>query len=158
MIARPFERCQAAAMLLAAGVVAACTAPPYHGPMRGTWSVAMTLETGLPGRDVSPGTTVSGRVTVPDPRPITPHAFPDATPADVRLDLHPFGLWISGQKQPVVRDEAGGGVRLRLGSAPNELVLVGRLAGDSVTGTWSDDFRSGGAAGRFVMRRKGRGR
>ena len=44
-------------------------------------------------------------------------------------------------------------MRLDLGSTPNELVLVGRVAGDSVTGVWYDEFRSGGAVGRFVMRR-----
>ena len=132
---------------------AACVERPYGGPMRGSWSLSMTLQATLPGRVVPPGTTVAGMVTVPDPAPLNPRAFPDATPADVRLDLRPFGLRISPRKQPAVRDEGHGTVRLDLGSTPNELVLVGTLAGDSVKGAWYDEFRAGGAAGEFVMRR-----
>lgn len=133
---------------------AACESAPYRGPLLGTWTVSMTLEAALPGRAVPPGTTVSGLVTVPDPTPLTPRSFPQAAPADVRLDLRPFGLRISPRKQPVVRDGDDATVRLDLGSTPNELVLVGRLDSDSVTGVWYDDFRSGGAVGRFVMRRR----
>jgi hypothetical protein len=140
--------------VLAAGIgVAACVERPYDGRMRGEWTVAMTLESTLPGRSVARGTTVAGTVTVPDPTPVNPRAFPQATPADVRLDLRPFGLRISPRRQPAVRDQGDHTVRLDLGSTPNELVLTGRLKGDSVTGVWYDEFRAGGAIGRFVMRR-----
>lgn len=139
-----------AAFLLAG---AACESEPYRGPMRGTWTVSMTLESGLPGRGVPRGTTVSGRVTVPDPTPLTPRSFPHEAPADVHLDLGAFGLGVSPRRQPLVRDQGDRIVRLDLGSTPNELVLVGHVAGDSVTGVWYDEFRSGGAVGRFVMRR-----
>jgi hypothetical protein len=142
-------------MVLAAatGIGVACAEPPYDGPMRGGWTVAMTLESTLPGRAVPRGTTVAGTVTVPDPAPLLPRAVPDAVPAGVRLDLRPFGLRISPRRQPAVRDQGGRVVRLDLGSTPNELVLIGRIDGDSVTGVWYDDFRAGGAMGRFVMRR-----
>lgn len=159
MLTRLLNRPEAAPLLtlllLAAGVAVACEPAPYRGPLLGTWTVTMTLDDGLPGRAIPPGTTVVGLVTVPDPQPITPRSFPDyAAPADVRVDLRPFGLRISPRKQPLVSDRGGGGVRLELGSTPNELVLIGRLAGDSVAGMWYDEFRSGGAAGHFVMRRK----
>jgi hypothetical protein len=137
----------------AAGLAMACADPPYRGPMRGRWTLSMTLETALPGRTVPPGTTVRGKVTVPDPTPLLPRSFPGEVPADVDLDLAPFGLALAPASQPVVRDLDAGGVRLDLGSTPNELVLTGRLRGDSVTGIWSDEFRAGGAVGRFVMRR-----
>jgi hypothetical protein len=158
MLSRLLNRREAAPrltlLLLAAGAAAACTDVPYRGPLLGTWTVSMTLEAGLPGHRVPPGTTVTGLVIVPDSAPITPRSFPDdAAPADVRVDLRPFGLRIEPRKQPLVRDQGGGGVRLQLGSAPDELVLVGRLEGDSVAGMWYDEFRSGGAAGRFVMHR-----
>lgn len=143
-------------LLLAAavGIAVACTDPPYDGPMRGHWTVVMTLESTLPGREIPRGTTVAGTITIPDPTPVTPRAFPDETPADVTLDLAPFGLGTSPRRQPAVRDQADHTVRLDLGSTPNELVLVGRLAGDTVTGVWYDQFRAGGAIGRFVMRRR----
>jgi hypothetical protein len=133
---------------------AACIQRPYDGPLRGTWTLSMTLQTALPGRAVPPGTTVAGTVTVPDPTPIVPRGFPEATPADVDLDLGPFGLAVSPRRQPAVRDGRGGTVRLDLGSTPNELVLDGRVDGDSVRGRWYDAFRGGGAVGSFVMRRK----
>lgn len=132
---------------------AACIDRPYDGRMRGEWTVSMTLRSALPGRSVTPGTTVAGSITVPDPTPVNPRAFPAATPADVKLDLRPFGLRISPRKQPAVADQGDRTVRLDLGSTPNELVLVGTLAGDSVKGVWYDEFRSGGAVGEFVMRR-----
>jgi hypothetical protein len=137
----------------ALAATAACIDHPYDGPMRGEWTVSMTLQSALPGRSVAPGTTVAGFITVPDPTPVNPRAFPSATPADVRLDLRPFGLRISPRMQPAVADQGDRTVRLDLGSTPNELVLVGTLAGDSVKGVWYDEFRSGGAVGEFVMRR-----
>ena len=150
MNARIFPVLSAAAVTAAA---AACIDHPYDGPMRGEWAVSMTLQSALPGRSVAPGTAVAGFITVPDPTPLNPRGFPDATPADVRLDLSPFGLRISPRKQPAVSDGGDRTVRLDLGSTPNELVLVGTLVGDSVKGEWFDEFRAGGAVGEFVMRR-----
>jgi hypothetical protein len=148
---RPIHILKAALAALLAG---ACQPPPYRGPMRGTWHLSMRLESTLPGRHVAPGTTVAGTITVPDPTPLSPRAFPDATPADVRIDLRPFRLRISPRKQPAVRDLGRRTVRLDLGSTPNELVLVGGMDGDSVAGVWYDEFRAGGTVGRFVMHRK----
>jgi hypothetical protein len=133
---------------------AACTEPPYDGPLRGTWSLSMTLETPLPDHAAQPGTTVTGSVVIPDPTPTVPHAFPSATPADVRLDLRPFGVWIRPAAQPVVRNVGRDTVRLDLGSPLHELVLMGHTSGDSVTGYWTHEIRSAGMRGRFVMRRK----
>jgi len=140
----------AAALLGAAG----CAEPPYDGPLRGTWDLSMTLETPLPDQAARPGAVVSGSVVIPDPAPTVPHAFPSATPADVHLDLRPFGVWIRPAAQPVVRNVGRDTVRLDLGSPPRELVLTGQASGDSVTGYWIHEIRSAAVRGRFVMRRR----
>lgn len=143
-------------LVLAAALLSAasCTEPPYQGPLRGTWDLSMTLETPLPDRAARPGATITGSVIIPDPTPVEPHGFPPATPADVRLDLRPFGVWIRPAAQPVVRSVGRDTVRLELGSALNDLVLTGRSSGDSVTGQWIHEIRSAAVGGRFVMRRK----
>jgi hypothetical protein len=131
-----------------------CANRPYRGPLRGTWSISMTVESTLPGYTVPAGTTVHGVVTVPDPTPVIPRAFPGEMPADVRVDLEGLGVAALPARQPVAQDLAGDSVRLDLGRTRNRLVLLGRLVGSSITGTWRDEFRAGGCHGRFVMRRK----
>jgi hypothetical protein len=147
----PVSSLLAAVLALAA---AACADRPYRGPLRGTWTLSMTGEHSLPGYAVPPGTTVHGVVTVPDPTPVVPRAFPGEVPADVRLDLAPLGVGFVAAPQPVVHEMARDSVRVELGRTPGALVLLGIFVGDSVTGTWRNEFRAGGSDGRFVMRRR----
>ena len=77
------------------------------------------------------------------------------------LDFRPFGF----EMRPTER-VPGIFARLQLPDsvwlivdpphAGESLRLDGRLAGDSVTGLWRYDSRQGGAAGTFVLRRRGR--
>jgi hypothetical protein len=151
MIARIARALFASTLTMAA---TGCADRPYRGRLRGTWSISMTVETPLPGTATAPGTTVRGTVTVPDPLPVSPRAFPGETPTDVHLDLQRLGAAALAAAQPIVEDLSGDSVRLELGRTRNEMVLVGLLRGDSVTGVWRNEFRSGGCSGRFVMRRQ----
>ena len=159
---------------LAVAAVAACgdrsarptAEPPVAQRLVGVWDVAYTLDqpTLLSTRRDAVARVVRGRIAFLANRWVDASRPGLAMPTDYGtydINFTPFGFQTRRDGQPPTATAGplgGDSLEVLLGPSPDRVTVVmrGKLANDSITGTWGVSIaRVDGAGGRFLMSRPG---